>query len=467
MERLAPTFARREPRERARRYLLGLLGRTERKNGWQLAEMMHEPGPQRMQRLLNAAQWDAGVVRDQLRAYVSEQLAQPDGVLVLDETGFLKKGSQSAGVARQYSGTAGRIENQQIGVFLAYSSTRGTAFIDRELYLPEEWTQDRTRCRAAGIPDEVLFAPKTHLAQQMLERAYADQVSARWVVADTVYSSDDLRLWLQAHNYWYVLAVPNTYGVWTAGTSVSVSTLRTDIPADAWVRLSAGQGSKGERFYDWAWLQLPYHSSSGMQHWVVIRRSISDPTDCAYFHAYAPIDTSLAELVRVAGTRWVIEAAFEQTKGEVGLDQYEVRRYHAWYRHITLSMVAHAYLVAVRATLGAGETDLVAVSVPELRRLRDVLSASNEEREHRLGWSQWRLWHQAIAKRCHSRRREANQAEGSVIVPCARILPGIRALDDVTWAAISVLLPARQTRVGRPTISHRQLLEGMIAMLGA
>jgi SRSO17 transposase len=226
MERLASTFTRREPRERARRYLLGLLGRTERPNGWQLAEMMHEPGPQRMQRLLNAAQWDANVVRDQLRAYVVEQLAEPDGVLVLDETGFLKKGTYSAGVARQYSGTAGRIENQQIGVFLAYSSTRGTAFIDRELYLPEEWTQDRTRCRAAGIPDEVSFAPKTQLAQQMLERAATERISARWVVADTVYRHDDLRLWLQAHDYWYVLAVPSTYGVWTAGTSVPVSALR-------------------------------------------------------------------------------------------------------------------------------------------------------------------------------------------------------------------------------------------------
>jgi hypothetical protein len=202
-----------------------------------------------------------------------------------------------------------------------------------------------------------------------------------------------------------------------------------------------------------------------MQHWVVIGRSISDPTDYAYYHAYAPADTSLADLVRVAGRRWVIEAAFEQTKGEVGLDQYEVRRYHAWYRHITLSMVAHAYLVAVQARLPAGEPDFVPVSVPELRRLRDALSASDEEREHRLRWSRWRRQHQAVAKRCHSRRCGAKQADSAVVVPDAHILPGIRALDDPAWTTISLLLPPRQTRLGRPTTPHRQLLEGMIVMM--
>jgi SRSO17 transposase len=328
-ERLAGHFGRSEPRERAQQYMLGLLSNAARKNSWQLAETMHEDGPQRMQRLLNTAEWDVEGVRDELRAYVGEQLGEADGILIIDETGFLKKGDKSAGVARQYSGTAGRIENQQIGVFLAYTSSRGCAFIDRELYLPEAWFQDPSRCREADIPSGVNFETKPHLAQRMVARAIAAQLPARWVVADTVYGTDELRRWLEAQGYSYVLAVPCTYSLWTQGTQVSAETLMAEQPDEAWIRLSAGDGSQGPRYYDWSWLQLPYLSQAGFGHWLIARRSISLPQNLAYYHAYAPSTTPLIDLVRIAGSRWPIEVGFEQAKGEVGLDQYQVRHWSA------------------------------------------------------------------------------------------------------------------------------------------
>src|SRR5260221_3114468 len=255
-ERLASHFGRSEPRERAQQYMLGLLSNAERKNSWQIAETMHEYGPQRMQRLLNAADWDVEAVRDELRTYVDEQLGAADGILIIDETGFLKKGTKSAGVARQYSGTAGRIENQQVGVFLAYASSRGCAFIDRELYLPEEWFQDPARCLEAGIPQGCNFETKPHLAQRMLARAMTAQLAARWVVADTGYGTDELREWLEAQGYCYVLAVPYTYSVWTQGTQVSAEMVMATQPEEAWTRLSTGEGSQGPRYYDSTWLSI-------------------------------------------------------------------------------------------------------------------------------------------------------------------------------------------------------------------
>jgi SRSO17 transposase len=349
--RIAPRFRRREARERARRYLLGLLGRSERKNGWQLAEALGEGGPQGMQRLLNAADWDAEAVRDDLRTYVVEQLAdEPSGVLVLDETGFLKKGSKSAGVARQYSGTAGRRENQQIGVFLLYASERGAAFIDRALYLPDEWLGDAARRQEAHIPEPVGFATKGELARELLARAFAAEVPARWVVGDTVYSGDEVRRWLEGQGRSYVLAVPSTHGIWTRAHQVTVGRLVEPLPSNAWVRLSAGEGSQGPRWYDWACLRLPYATAAGMGQWLLTRRSVSDPTELAYYRVFGPDDTPVGEMVRVAGRRWTIEEGFAQAKGEVGLDQYEVRRYDAWHRHVTLALLAHAYLEVTRVT---------------------------------------------------------------------------------------------------------------------
>jgi SRSO17 transposase len=354
--RIAPRFRRREARERARRYLDGLLGRVERKNGWQLAEALGEGGPQGMQRLLNAADWDVEAVRDDLRAYVMEHLAdERSGVLVIDETGFVKKGTKSAGVARQYSGTAGRRENQQIGVFLLYASERGAAFIDRALYLPDEWMGDAARREEAHVPEQVGFATKGELARELLARAFAAGVPARWVVGDTVYSGDEVRRWLEGQGRSYVLAVPSTHGIWTRAHQQTAEQLIGRLPSDVWVRLSAGQGSQGPRWYDWACLRLPYATAAGKGQWLLARRSISDPSELAYYRVYGPAETPVGEMVRVAGRRWTIEEGFEQAKGEVGLDQYEVRRYDAWYRHVTLALLAHACLEVIRLSALAAE----------------------------------------------------------------------------------------------------------------
>src|SRR5713101_10022454 len=278
--RIGKHFGRAEVRKRVGHYLHGLLASVERKNGWQLAEELGEANAHGVQRLLEEADWDEEAVRDELRGYVVEHLGAADGILVVDETGFLKKGKQSAGVARQYSGTAGRRENSQVGVFLLYASTKGAAFIDRALYLPEEWTQDRVRCREAGIPDEVGFATKGELAQQMLQRAFAAGVPADWVVGDTVYGYDELRMFLEEQQKNYVLAVPETHSVWVQGRQQPVGLLAALLPPEAWVVLSAGEGSKGPRLYEWAWLQLPEQAegTSERTRWVLIRRSLSDPS---------------------------------------------------------------------------------------------------------------------------------------------------------------------------------------------
>ncbi len=355
--RIGSHFGRAEVRKRVGRYLQGVLAEVPRKNGWQMAEELGEANAHGVQRLLEEASWDEEAVRDELRTYVIEQLGEPAGILVVDETGFVKKGKKSAGVARQYSGTAGRRENSQIGVFLLYTSSQGAAFIDRALYLPEEWTQDRVRCREAGIPDEVEFATKGEQAQQMLARAFAAGVPAEWVVGDTVYGYDELRLWLEEQQKHYVLAVPETHQVWVQGQPQPVGLLAALLPDEAWVVLSAGEGSKGPRLYEWAWLQLPDETGAASERarWVLIRRSLSDRSERAYYRVYGPATTTLAEVVRVTGSRWKIEEGYEQAKGEVGLDQYEVRTWRAWYRYMTLALLAYAALVVMRAQARAQE----------------------------------------------------------------------------------------------------------------
>jgi SRSO17 transposase len=321
---------------------------VERKNGWQLAEYLGEAGPQGVQRLLNAADWEADAVRDDLQAFIVEHLGDVDAVLVLDETGFLKKGMKSVGVARQYSGTAGRRENQQIGVFLLYASAHGAAFLDRALYLPEVWATDSARRAEAGIPMEATFATKGELAIAMLARAFAAQIPAAWVVGDTVYGHDELRHWLEVQGRSYVLAVSCTHGIWTAAQPVEAQALVDGLPDEAWTSLSAGEGSQGPRLYDWACLALPYEAAPGMAHWLLVRRSLSDPTEHAYYRVYGPAATTVERMARVAGRRWCIEVAFEEAKGLVGMDQYEVRGWTAWHRHITLALLAHAALVVAR-----------------------------------------------------------------------------------------------------------------------
>jgi SRSO17 transposase len=357
--RIAARFARSEPRERVLAYVRGLLAPVERKNSWTLAERAGEANPDGMQRLLAAADWDADAVRDDLREYVVEHLGDPAGVLVVDETGFLKKGTKSAGVARQYSGTAGRIENCQIGVFLGYASPAGRTFLDRELYLPKAWSEDRGRCREAGVPDEVDFATKPALAIGMLTRALDAAVPAGWVTADEVYGQHyRLRATLEQRGMPYVLAVPvNQHVITTVENKIAerrADTLAARLPAQAWKKISAGDGAKGPRLYHWARVAIRPLEDPVMGYWLLVRRSLTDPTDLAYYLCYGPPSTPLRELVRVAGTRWAIEESFQSAKGQVGLDQYQVRRYDAWYRHITLVMLAHAFLAVTRTRAAKG-----------------------------------------------------------------------------------------------------------------
>ena len=335
--RISRRFARSEARERAGRYLAGLLERVERQNGWQLAEALGEAGPQGVQRLLNAATWDADGVRDDLRAYVADHLGdEVTGVLIVDETGFLKKGTKSCGVARQDTGTAGATVNCQVGVFLAYASAEGAAFIDRALYLPREWTGDRARRTAAGIPEEARFATKIELAKQLLGRAFDASVPARWVVGDACYGrSHGLRRWLEERGRAYALMLPTTNAIRYQGRRERASQL--------------GERLSTEPSLDpWACLELSDECADGMRRWLLVRREGEKLDEYAYFLAFGPEGTSEEELARVCAARWQIEECFAEAKGEVGLDQYEVRKWNAWHRHATLCLFAHAYLVVTR-----------------------------------------------------------------------------------------------------------------------
>jgi SRSO17 transposase len=345
--RLAPHFERAEPRQRALAYVRGLLSQTPRKNGWQLAELAGDATPDGMQRLLNTAHWDADRVRDELQQYVLAHLADSHAVFVIDETGFLKKGRKSAGVAPQYSGTVGKIANCQIGVFLAYATQHGPVLIDRELYLPREWTDDPDRCQEAGIPAGRTTVPKPTLAKQMLARAFAQGISAGWVTGDSVYGSDyKLRSWLEEHAQPYVLEVKSDQRI---GLSARADAVVASFPPTAWQRLSAGEGSQGPRWYDWAWIALDFRwLELGWKQWLLARRSLSDPEQIAYYLVVAPEVTTLGEVVQVAGTRWQVEEGFELAKQQVGLDEYEVRHWEGWYRHITLTLFALAFLTVIK-----------------------------------------------------------------------------------------------------------------------
>ena len=349
--RIAYRFTRAEPRQRVLAYLKGLLSNCERKNGWQMAELMREMTPDGMQRLLSSAKWDVNGVRDDLQSYIVEHLGDSSAIGVLDETGFLKQGKKSVGVKRQYSGTAGRVENCQIGVFLGYATNKGFAFLDREIYLPQEWANEQQRREAAGVPEEVKFATKPQLARVMLERARTAGVALAWVTADTVYGNDRrLREWLEENEQAYVLAVACTERVWvessTGTCTAPVKQVIAELPAEAWQRLSCGVGSKGLREYDWVWIEL-VSQQVGWSRWLLVRRKLSDPLQLAYFMVFAPTGTSMPEAVRVAGARWSIESGFEITKNELGLDHYEVRCWRAWYRHVTLVLLAHAMLSVI------------------------------------------------------------------------------------------------------------------------
>lgn len=355
--RVAGRFYRAEPRLRAQAYVRGLLAPLAGKNGWTLAEAAGDLTPDGMQRLLNKAAWDVDGVRDDVRAYAVEYLGDRDGVLVVDETGFLKKGVKSAGVQRQYSGTAGRIENCQLGVFCAYASGKGRTLIDAELYLPKSWTEDPERCREAAIPDDAVFATKATLAKKMLARALDAGVPARWVTADEAYGGDyKFRSWCEDQRIGYVVAVPRNQTIPITAGCTRADHLVAQAPSEAWKRLSCGAGAKGPRMFDWAVASLlaaPWSTPVGWSRWLLARRALTPNSkgelEIAYYLCCAPTGTSDNELIRVAGARWAVEDCFQTAKTEIGLDHYQVRRYDAWYRHITLAMLAHTYLAVTAA----------------------------------------------------------------------------------------------------------------------
>ncbi len=343
---VAGRFAQVESRRRARMYLLGMLSGAEWKNSWTIAEQAGDATPDGMQRLLNFYSWDADAVRDDLRGYVLDHLGDPSGVMVADETGFLKEGTKSAGVQRQCSGTAGRIENCQLGVFLTYVSGKGRALIDRELYLPTSWTIDRERCGEAGIGEEVDFATKPELTRHMLQRARDAGALFGWFTADEAYGDNPgLRTWLEDQDINYVMAISCDQRFSTPTGRMRADELAALAPQRGWQRLSAGQGGKGQRLYDWLLIDPGIDA-----HHLLIRRSISKPDELAYYIVHSGTPVPLAELVRVAGSRWALEETFQFTKNETGLDRYQVRKYHARYRHITLSMLAVAFLAITAHT---------------------------------------------------------------------------------------------------------------------
>jgi SRSO17 transposase len=408
--RVAVRFPRVEPRRRARALVLGLLSDLPRKNCWTIAEHAGDATPDGMQHLLARAVWDHDGVRDDVRDYVVEHLGEPGAVLVIDETGDLKKGTTTAGVQRQYTGTAGRVDNAQVAVWLVYASSSGHALVDRELYLPRSWTADPGRCQAAGVPDQVGFATKPALARRMLGRALDAGVPAGWVAGDEVYGADPgLRAELEARGIGYVLAVACDHPVRAGGTTQRADALAAKVPARAWQCVSAGKGAKGHRYYDWAFCRLDDGEQAHRgQHWLLVRRH-QRTGELAFYRCWMPRPVPLATLVRVAGRRWTIEERFQTGKGLVGLDQHQVRRWRSWYRWATLAMLAHAFLVVTAVAdqgRGPGPPGLIKLTCNEVQHLFAALVAAPvADAGHRLRWSLWRRRRQARARTCHYHRQ--------------------------------------------------------------
>jgi SRSO17 transposase len=372
--RFAPFFFRPEPREQGEKYLRALLGPVERKNGWQISEFLGDATPDRTQRLLSRAGWDVDGVRDEHIRFCSENFGEAEGIGILDETGFLKKGDKSAGTQRQYTGTAGKRENCQIGTFLAYFSSKGRILLDRRLYLPEiEWCNNPERRKDAVIPKEIFFQTKPQHGMEMLKHSFDLGFPMKWVTGDEVYgNSEDLRDFISNQGRQYVFAVAKrltvyplkkqAWGKWDAPSQTSLAELIQHVPAHCWRRISVRDGSKGAIFYDWAGFQVRESRDGkiGPKGWVLIRRSITNPEEIAFYLSNASATVGLEKLVHVATQRFEIELCFEEAKGETGLDHYEVRHWIGWYRHVTLSMVAHAWLAWVRqkkTSAGNGKLD--------------------------------------------------------------------------------------------------------------
>ena len=351
---IGPAFKRSEQRASAGAFIDGLLSGVERKTGWMLAEEAGLARPYRIQSLLGRSSWSADALCERVRSYAIEALGDPDGVLVVDETGFLKKGVHSVGVGRQYSGTAGRIENCQIGVFAAYASRWGHALIDRQLYLPKAWANDPERRAKSHVPEDVAFATKPAIACEMVARLLDEGAPCAFVLADAVYGSDHrFRRMLEDRGQPYVLAVRSNHTLrfleeW-ALVQTDPATMISELPTEAWQPLSAGEGAKGQRLYDWAWVPLRHQTAEGFSRWLLARRSLRDPQNIAYYFAHASTGTTLAELAAAAGLRWTIEECFLRAKDDLGLDHCEARSWHGWHRHMSLVMAAAAFLARVTA----------------------------------------------------------------------------------------------------------------------
>ena len=410
MLRVGGRFSRVEPRRRMAAFVQGLLAGLPRVNCWSIAEHAGEDCPRGMQRLLSAAVWDEAGVRDDLRGYVLEHFAGPGAVLVVDETGDLKKGTATVGVQRQYTGTAGRTENAQVAVYLAYAAPAGSAFIDRALYLPRSWTSDPARCRAAGVPEDTPFATKPALARQMITRALDAGTPAAWVTADEVYGQDPaLRPELARRGLGYVLAIPKRHLITTGIGARRAIELARRLPARAWQRMSAGPGAKGPRWYDWALIEAtdPAVTEGDGPHWLLIRRSISDG-EYAFYRAHAPGPVPLARLVKVAGSRWKIEDGFAAGKELAALDEHQVRGWTSWHRWTILALLACAFLSVLAVTQPdgghAGENQLIPLTRNEIRRLFTGLCQQPSAPQMQLHWSRWRRRHQATARASHYRQ---------------------------------------------------------------
>ena len=412
IDRIAPRFTRYEPLRHAAELMAGMVSGLDRKNCWTIAEHRGDATPDGLQHLLARAKWDADGVRDDLRDYVVDALGDAGAILVVDETGDVKKGTATVGVQRQYSGTAGRIENSQVAVYLTYAAPRGHALIDRALYLPKSWTEDPARCQDAGIPhDQSGFATKPALATTLISRAVAAKVPAAWVAGDEVYGADPrLRAAIRGHHLGYVLAIAANRRVPTHAGRVRVDALPALIPAHAWQRHSAGAGAHGPRLYSWAWFRLlgEDDTDTGVHH-LLIRRN-DDTGELAYLRCYSPHPVPLRTLVSVAGQRWRIEESFQSAKGLTGLDQHQVRRWASWHRWTTLAMFAHAFLAVATATerdTTPTPTGLITLTVNEFRRLFDALLLTTRHTiTSLLAWSRWRRQHQYRARQSHYRRRE-------------------------------------------------------------
>jgi SRSO17 transposase len=332
--------------ENARKYMIGLLGPSERKNGWQMSEYIGARNPYKMQQFISKGRYSADKLRNEVRVYVREKLGEAEGVLVVDDTGFIKQGEKSCGVQRQYTGTLGKVCNCQIGVFLTYASSLGHSPVDRRLYIPETWIDDNVRCIESGIPADTKFQTKPKMALEMIQEATAAEMPYKWVTGDCAYGDyDAIRKWLEENGRSYVLNISSKEHI----DGTKIGNLLHKLPGDGWFEASCGKGSKGERIYDWQLHELNSEVTDGFKRVILVRRSKSDADEMRAYLAYAQKDTSVQRLIEVAGTRWTVETCFKESKGEVGLDQYEVRTYQGWYNHITFAMLALALLTVLSA----------------------------------------------------------------------------------------------------------------------